>query len=135
MRTDDAREAMDDCGGGQICAARPESAYEMTTIHSTPTIERLEQLARSERREALEEIVVAHFKTALLMTDDEDLPTEESFFNLGFTSLLVSDIKQRLETMLGCAISANVLFNSPTLERLIAHLTDEVLVDLFAVPT
>jgi acyl carrier protein len=101
-------------------------------VRQTPTIERLQALPRSERADALEAIVVAEFKTALLMTDDENLRLDESFFDAGFTSLLVVDIKQRLEEMLGCSISANVLFNSPTLERLIEHLTDEVLTDLFA---
>jgi acyl carrier protein len=97
----------------------------------TSTIDRLQELPLSERYEALEELVVIEFKATLLMADDEDLPLDESFFDLGFTSLRIAEIKERLEALLGCGVSANVLFNSPTLERLIEHLTDGVLAHLF----
>ena len=105
-----------------------------TLTTDTPTIARLRTLARSERVDALEAVVVAEFKTTLLMSNDEELGLEESFFDLGFTSLLLADLKQRLERMLGCVISTNLLFNSPTVDRLLTHLTDEVLTGLFAHP-
>jgi acyl carrier protein len=85
----------------------------------------------SERYEALEELIVAEFKATLLMTEDEDLPSDVSFFDVGFTSLRIAEIKERLESLLGCAVSANVLFNSPTLDRLMQHLTEGVLGYLF----
>lgn len=100
----------------------------MTT---TETIERLTELPRSERAEALQDVVVAEFRHALLMTDDEYFDTDASFFELGCTSLLVLDVKKQLEAQLGCPISANELFNYPTVDRLVEYLTDEVLVDLF----
>jgi acyl carrier protein len=55
-----------------------------------------------------------------------------SYFELGFTSLRIIEIKERLETQLGRSVSTNVLFNSPTVERLITYLADEVLADLFS---
>ncbi|KAB2343809.1 hypothetical protein F8566_33850 [Actinomadura rudentiformis] len=94
-------------------------------------IERLHELPLSERREELEELVVTEFRTTLMMTDDEDLPFDMSYFELGFTSLGLTEIKERLETQLGRRVSTNVLFNSPTMERLLAYLADEVLADLF----
>jgi acyl carrier protein len=100
-------------------------------IQNMLAIERLQELPLSERREGLEELVVTEFRTTLMMTDDEDLPFDMSYFDLGFTSLRITEIKDRLETQLGCRISTNVLFNSPTMERLISYLADEVLVDLF----
>lgn len=66
-----------------------------------------------------------------MMTDGEDLPPDVSYFERGFTSLRITEIKERLETQLDRRISTNVLFNSPTMERLIAYLAEEVLVDLF----
>jgi acyl carrier protein len=95
-------------------------------------IERLRELPFSERREELEELVVTEFRTTLLMTDDEDLPFDMSYFELGFTSLRITEIKERLETQFGCSISTNVLFNSPTMESLISYLAEEVLADLFS---
>jgi acyl carrier protein len=94
-------------------------------------IERLQELPLSERREGLEELVITEFRTTLMMTDGEDLPPDVSYFELGFTSLRITEIKERLETQLDRRISTNVLFNSPTMERLIAYLAEEVLVDLF----
>jgi hypothetical protein len=95
-------------------------------------IERLCELPLAERRAELEELVVAEFKATLMMTDDEDLPFDMSYFELGFTSLRITEVKERLETQLGRSVSTNVLFNSPTMERLITYLTDEVLSDLFS---
>jgi acyl carrier protein len=93
-------------------------------------IERLRELPFSERHDVLEELVVAEFKYTLMMTDEEDLPFDMSYFELGFTSLRITEIKERLETQFCCKISTNVLFNSPTVESLISYLADAVLVDL-----
>lgn len=98
-------------------------------------IERLQELPLSERREGLEEIIVAEFRTTLMIGDDEDLPLDLSYFELGFTSLRITEIKERLETQFSRTISTNVLFNSPTMERLISYLADEVLADLFSALT
>lgn len=98
---------------------------------STPALNGLRELPLSERRGALEELVVADFKSVLYMTEGDDFPPRESFFDLGLTSLRLTEIKERLEALLGRAISANSLFNSPTLESLLRHLTEEVLPDLF----
>jgi len=90
-------------------------------------VRQLRELPRSERRDALEELVVAQLRAALLMTDDEELSDTESFFDMGLTSLLIADIKERLEQTLSCSISANVLFNSPNVRRLVDHLAADVL--------
>jgi len=92
----------------------------------------LRALPRAERRDALEAVVVEEFKSTLLMPDDEDLPVDQSFFDLGFTSLRITEAKQRLETLLGQPISANVLFNSPTVDELVEYLIAEVLADVLA---
>jgi acyl carrier protein len=90
----------------------------------------LRALPRAERRDALEAVVVEEFKSTLLMPDDEDLPVDQSFFDLGFTSLRITEAKQRLETLFGQPISANVLFNSPTVDELVEYLIAEVLADV-----
>lgn len=94
-------------------------------------IERLYELPPAERRAELEDFVVAEFRTTLMMDDDEDFPFDMSYFELGFTSLGITEIKERLETQLGCSVSTNVLFNSPTMERLIDYLADDVLPEIF----
>jgi acyl carrier protein len=98
------------------------------------TIQWLQSLPRSERRDALESFVVAEFKSTLLMTAEDELSREESFFDLGLTSLGLTEVKQKLDTLLGCAISANSLFNQPTMTALITHLCRDVLPELFTDP-
>jgi hypothetical protein len=88
------------------------------TGETAGALAQLTALPRSERRDALEALVAREFRTALLMTDDEELPLEVSYFDLGLTSL-----RSR-------GINANVLFNSPTVGRLLSYLADELLADL-----
>jgi acyl carrier protein len=100
-------------------------------MESTVTIVRLRSLPLSERREELETMIVSVLKSALLMGEDEELSTSESFFEMGLTSLAITEAKEHLESLLGCRISATVLFNSPTIERMTDHLIEGVLSDLF----
>ncbi|MDT0438273.1 MULTISPECIES: acyl carrier protein [Streptomyces] len=77
-----------------------------------------------ERREIIEDLVVRELKSALFMTEEEDLPLETGFFDLGLTSLKLSEVKSVLESTLDCEIQTTVLFRRPTPEQLIDHLTD-----------
>jgi acyl carrier protein len=86
----------------------------------------LRELSFAERRDALEEILEREFKAALLMTDDDDLPFDQSYFDLGLTSLSITDLKDRFEVLFECDIDTNVLFNSPTVERLLDYLIEHM---------
>ncbi|GLZ42501.1 acyl carrier protein [Actinokineospora sp. NBRC 105648] len=101
----------------------------------TETVQALLALPGHERLEALESVVVTEFRAALLMTEDEGLPLDKAFFELGLTSLRITEVKRRLEDRLGCDISANALFNRPTVRELVAYLSTDVLTDLFPQPT
>ncbi|MEU3610477.1 acyl carrier protein [Streptomyces sp. NPDC035033] len=96
-----------------------------------PIAEQLESISRAERWSALEETVTAEFRTVLLMTEDEEFPLEDTFFELGMTSLMLTTVKQRLEDLLGTGISSTALFNRPTVEQLLEYLATEVLTGLF----
>lgn len=102
-----------------------------TTTAAAPALRALLDLPRAERRQTVQDLVVAEFKTVLLMTEDDDLPVDVSYFDLGLTSLTITDLKQRLETMLGVELSADLLFNSPTVGRLLDHIFTELLPDVF----
>lgn len=95
------------------------------------TLQQLRALPRSERKGALEALIVSEFKTGLLMTAQDELPGDQSYFELGLTSLGVMEIKQRLEAQLGCRIDTAVLFNHPTVNQLLAHLMTDALRELF----
>lgn len=85
-------------------------------------------LPRSDAAGFLEAVVVEEFKTSLLMPPEEELPLDAGFFDeLGLTSLRLTEIKRRLEDRLGCDISANVVFNRPSVRQLVAYLAGLVL--------
>lgn len=97
-------------------------------------IEKLAQLPRADRLDELRTLVLAEFRAVLMMSDDEPLPEDENYFSLGVTSRGLMEIKEQLEVRIGEGLSASALFNHPTVDQLMAHLTDEVLADLFARP-
>lgn len=102
--------------------------------HRTETTGALGRLPLSERREALLDILTAEFRASLLMGEHDDLPLDGNFFDLGLTSLRATELKERLEALLGREISSNVLFNTPNLARLLEHMVTDVLSDLFDEP-
>ncbi len=102
----------------------------MTDAQIPPFVARLAATARSERRPALQAMIVARFREALLMEPGDELALTANYFDLGMTSLLVVGLKQDLETTLGCAIDAGTLFSYPSIEQVMAHLCEECLPDL-----
>jgi acyl carrier protein len=99
-----------------------------------PTVEHLAQLPPPERRPHIESLVVELFRGELLMAQDEELPLEENYFDLGLTSLTLTNVKERLEAAFGCEISSTDLFNRPTVDDLVGHLAEEVLPGLLGSP-
>ncbi|WP_262505966.1 acyl carrier protein [Streptomyces sp. TRM68367] len=72
----------------------------------------------------VEALVEELFKDALLKEPDEELPLQTSYFDLGLTSLRLTRLKQQMEELMELPINTNVLFNEPTVERLVLYLTD-----------
>lgn len=96
-----------------------------------PWFQQLAAVPFSERATALEALVVAEFKAWLLMGDADVFPLDESYFELGLTSLGATDIQQRLVAGFGRPFDAASLFNNPTAGNLLEHLRSEVLTELF----
>jgi acyl carrier protein len=101
---------------------------------STSAVQRLTALPRSDRRESLDSLIAAEFSAALMINDGEDLSMDMSYFDMGMTSLRVTEIRRHLERLLACTISSNVLFNQPTVRQLAAYIAGEVLPELFDEP-
>lgn len=83
-------------------------------------------MSERERHDALEDLVVDCFKQLLLMEAGEELPLDQGFFDLGLTSLKLSEARAHLEEILGLDIDATVLFSQPTVEQLVSHLAETV---------
>ncbi|MEU6462793.1 acyl carrier protein [Streptomyces murinus] len=90
--------------------------------HDFPAVEELNHLPEYERRELIEDLVVKEFRNALFMTDREEFALDVGFFDLGLTSLRLSEVKLSLERKLGREISTAALFGHPTAGQLIDHL-------------
>ncbi len=103
--------------------------------NDTSALAALRRLPRAERRSALETLVRDEFKRALLMSERDELPLDENYFDLGLTSLRVSEIKQRLEAEFQCEFDASVLFGNATVRQIIDFLAGIVLSDGPAVVT
>ena len=80
-------------------------------MSNTVWVEALERGPLSERGATLEALVVAEFRTWLLMSEADALPLDESYFALGLTSLGAVEIQERLESILGRRIDSASLFN------------------------
>ena len=92
----------------------------------------LQQLPLSEQEKALSDFVYERFRHALLLEPDETVDFKQSFFDLGLTSLKLSQIRHELETNLACVIDTTVLFNHPTVPVLLKQLKRDVLPHLSA---
>lgn len=82
----------------------------------------LRAMEHSERSDLLEELVVSRFRAALLMEEDEELELDVSYFDLGLTSLRLTEMRSELEALFGVDLDATVLFNRPTVEQLLDYL-------------
>ncbi|HEX5114848.1 MAG TPA: acyl carrier protein [Pseudonocardiaceae bacterium] len=111
-----------------VTAATLDPAVEVDRFN--PIISQLTAMPRSARRVALEELVITEFKATLIMPDDEELPLDQSYFEFGFTSLRITEIKQRLERLLGCEMSTTQLFNNPTVNQFMDYLAEVIFPDL-----
>ncbi|MEU1089563.1 acyl carrier protein [Streptomyces sp. NPDC005576] len=90
--------------------------------HDFPAVEELNHLPEHERRELIENLVVDEFRSALFMTEYEEFALDVGFFDLGISSLRLSEVKLSLERKLGREISTAALFGHPTAGQLIDHL-------------
>jgi acyl carrier protein len=91
-----------------------------------PTSVNLATLPESEQYDTVEALVTSTFRAALLMDDDEDLPLESSYLELGLTSLRLMDIRRSLEERFGLEIDTAALFNRPTVEQLVDYLVQRL---------
>ncbi len=94
-------------------------------------VARLRTLPRADRHDALVALLVAEFKRSLLMDEDDELPFDQNYFDLGLTSLSLTELRKRLAVALGRDLDVTVMFNRPTVAHLTAYLTGTVLADLF----
>ena len=104
----------------------------MTLGSGEPFAVSLGRLPPAERREALQTMVIGEIKSALLMAEQDDVPLDANYFELGMSSLRVIGVKDRLQEEIGGGIDTSMFFNRPTVRQIVDYLISETLSDLFA---
>ncbi|KAK1185602.1 acyl carrier protein [Streptomyces sp. NBS 14/10] len=94
-------------------------------------VDLLLSLPRARRRQTLAGLVDAEVREVLRLPEDAETGADVSFFDLGMTSLRLTELRQRLTRMLDRRIEIEALFEHPTSQGLTDHLADTVLSDVF----
>lgn len=99
-------------------------------IEPSPQVRQVLVLPRSGRRPALEELVIAEFAEILGLPAGAEFPRRTGFFDLGMTSLRLTEVRQRLTRLLGDQVRIETLFEHATMDSLLEHLATAVLPEL-----
>jgi acyl transferase domain-containing protein/acyl carrier protein len=84
-----------------------------------------------ERRARLLGYVRSQVAATLGMASPEQLEPRQRLFDIGMDSLMAVELKNRLEAGLGISLRSTLVFDYPTLETMVAHLSEEALPPLF----
>ncbi|NEO45949.1 MAG: KR domain-containing protein, partial [Moorea sp. SIO4A3] len=89
--------------------------------------EQLEAATVSERQELLTTHLRSIIAKTLGLQDIQKIEMRQPLFDLGLDSLMAVELKNRLESSLETSLRSTLLFDYPTLEKLIDYLSVEVL--------
>jgi myxalamid-type polyketide synthase MxaB len=96
-------------------------------IGKSDFMQRLEVTPVEERRQLLVFHVQEQAAKVLGVTLPEQIGLRESLLDLGIDSLMAVELRNHLQSSLGKSISSTVLFDYPTLEKLVDYLVSDVL--------
>lgn len=82
----------------------------------------LNTLSPIEQKETIHASVSAAVKQILMFSDQEILPLNQSFFELGLSSLTLQKLKQQLQQQFDLEINMVELFNQPTVVGLVDYI-------------
>ncbi len=110
----------------QVQAIRVQDSTQPAAPLTMPGLrEQLQTLDGVERRDLLERYLLAEIIQMLNLPADAQIEKDDNWFNLGFDSLMAVELKNRIQTTLGCTLPSTLLFDYTTLEALTSHL-DEI---------
>jgi acyl transferase domain-containing protein/acyl carrier protein len=99
---------------------------------STPAfIQTLGNAPGRERRALLLDHIRSHVDNVLCVRTPGGVNVKQGFFEMGMDSLTAVELKNNLQTSLGCKLPSTVAFECPTIEALVDYLTKESLAPLF----
>ncbi|MFI1371707.1 SDR family NAD(P)-dependent oxidoreductase [Streptomyces longwoodensis] len=89
--------------------------------------ERMGALSAAERRQAVAELVDEHIAAVLSYTGDEPIDRHTPFHELGFTSLMTTELRAALAGATGLRLPTGLVFDHPTPHALAAFVESELL--------
>ena len=90
-------------------------------------LQQLESVPKTEWRSHLTHHLRQQMATVLGFSSVEDVDLRQGFFDLGMDSLTAVELKNRLQTSLGCSLPTTLVFDYPTGEAVVDYLTQTVL--------
>ncbi|MDJ0569456.1 MAG: type I polyketide synthase [Pleurocapsa sp. MO_192.B19] len=90
-------------------------------------LRQLETVAVSERWHLLREHIRSQLAKVLGLNSPEQIDLQQGFAELGMDSLMAVELRNRLQSSLGCSIPSTLAFDYPTVEALVNYLAQELL--------
>ncbi len=112
--------------GARVPPLFEELAARPAATTATAPAAALDTLSANEARARLAEIVRAAVMATLGLRSAAAIDPRTSFFDLGLDSLTATELRHRLRSVLGYEINATVVFDYPSLDRLVEHLLGQI---------
>jgi malonyl CoA-acyl carrier protein transacylase len=90
---------------------------------------KLEAAAPGERHSLLVAHVRRQLSLVLGINNPESISLETGFFDLGMDSLTSVELRNKLQTSLGCSVPSTLVFDYPTLGQLVDYLAHDLLIE------
>ena len=96
-----------------------------------PFVETLMAAPAGDRRSLLRTHIGAQVEQVLRTNTSASFSSRQGFFEMGMDSLTAVELKNRVQTSLGCRLPSTVAFECPTIDALVDYLAKEHLASLF----
>ena len=114
-----------------------ETQKQESTLSQEQQTEILQNLATASAKERLG-LLISHLQqqvAAVMCLPSSQLPSPQlGFFQMGLDSMMVVELKTRINNSLGLSLSPNVAFNYPTIEALAGYLNKEIFSEQILAP-
>ncbi|MEM1168904.1 MAG: SDR family NAD(P)-dependent oxidoreductase [Cyanobacteria bacterium P01_H01_bin.35] len=115
-------------GKWRFLADWQETTLEVTESSKSDFLLKLEATAPSERRSLLVAHVRRQVALVLGINKPESISLETGFFDLGMDSLTSVELRNKLQTSLGCSVPSTLAFDYPKIGVLVDYLAKDLLI-------
>jgi malonyl CoA-acyl carrier protein transacylase len=94
---------------------------------SVQLLERLTGLSPKKARQSLQKEVLQQVTSILGLRPSQTLAIKQGLFEVGLDSLMAIELRSRLQSLVGKPLSATLVFDYPSVEKMVEYLATEVL--------